>query len=266
LNQDKGNYSSEIIVIDDGSTDDTPEICFQYSESIRYYRSENEGFTSSLTRAVKYATGDIVCLLDADDYFLPDKLNSIVELFDQKSSLLFLYHDQSFIDEEGNIIKTRVGGGNTSTHVFKREPAFDLIPAHGEQFFYTLYLAGRGKHLKKILSHYRIHAANMSKPRNIFTWKKKLLNMNVHQLTQIKSLIDHPPPWTSSKAMKYVYSYIASNYNFIKMEVALNRRNVKYAFKCYLRAMFWKLYSGRISFNLFKIGLTYFILKRYIKY
>src|SRR5262249_35242273 len=78
LNQDKGDYEMEVIIIDDGSTDNTPDVCRRYADKIKYFPSKNEGFAASLTKAVNYATGEIICLLDADDYFLPGKVNEIV--------------------------------------------------------------------------------------------------------------------------------------------------------------------------------------------
>ena len=92
-------------------------------KKIRYCRSANEGFEASLTKAVRYATGDIICLLDADDYFLPNKINEVLKEFKRNEKLLFLYHDKALIDKEGKVFKEYHKGGNTSTQVFKRQAA-----------------------------------------------------------------------------------------------------------------------------------------------
>ena len=126
LNQEKGDYVLEVIIIDDGSTDNTPDVCNQYARSIKYFRSKNEGFGSSLTKAVQYASSEIICILDADDYFLPNKINVVVEQFKKQTDLLFLYHDQISINEEGKILELNVKGGNTSTHVFNKKAAISF--------------------------------------------------------------------------------------------------------------------------------------------
>jgi glycosyltransferase involved in cell wall biosynthesis len=74
LNQEPGDYELEVLVIDDGSTDNTPDICSKYSERITIIRTENRGTGPTLISTVELATGDFVCTLDADDVFEPSKL------------------------------------------------------------------------------------------------------------------------------------------------------------------------------------------------
>lgn len=266
LNQDKGDYETEVIVIDDGSTDNTPDVCKTYAGKIKYIRSENEGFGASLTKAVTYATGEIICLLDADDYFLHGKLNVIVKEFSYRKELLFLYHDLAIIDEEGNITKTYCKGGNTSTQVFRKDAALSLLPAYNEQFFSTLYMVGHGHHLKKKLSHYRTHNSSMSNPKNLYTWKKELVKMNVLHLAKLKELIRHPPYWAKAEKLKKTYAEIASSYNYLLMEIALNSNNNHLALRRYLLMLYWDLRSEKIRISNIKYLLTYFFLKRYVKY
>ena len=52
LNQEQGDYQLEVLVIDDGSTDETPEVCQRYQGRIRTLRSDNKGFGASLDRAI----------------------------------------------------------------------------------------------------------------------------------------------------------------------------------------------------------------------
>lgn len=267
LLQDTDDHELEVIVIDDGSIDSTPEICRSYKDKIRYFRSANEGFASSLTKAVKYAEGDLVCLLDADDYFLPGKLKAVIKKFEEKESLLFLYHDQSLLDENERVVKDSHKGGNTSTQVFKRVAALDLLPAYNEQFFYTLYMAGRGYHLKKKLSHYRIHAGSMSKPGKMYNWKRELIKMNVLHLVKLKELMQQQPSWANGKTLKKIYGEIAAGYNYLKMEMALNRNKTTTAFKYYLRILYWDTIVGKkVNLSNIKYIVTYFLMKRYVKY
>lgn len=266
LNQDKDGYELEVIVIDDGSTDNTPAVCKSYGESIKYYRSVNEGFEASLTKAVNYATGDIICLLDADDYFLPNKINEVLKEFARNQKLLFLYHDKALIDKEGNVFKQYDKGGNTSTQVFKKSAALDLLPAYNEQFFYTLYMAGHGYHLKKKLSHYRIHALSMSKPEKLYIWKKELVKMNLLHMRKLKELMQNIPCWTDAQTLNKIYAAIAGSYNYLKMEMSLNRHKRVIAFKHYLCVLYWDAQRKKINLSNVKYLLTYFLLKRYVKY
>jgi len=73
--------SSEIIVVDDGSTDATPLILEKYRGRIRTLRQENAGQAEAINSALKIAKGDLVCLLDPDDEWYPDKLERIAAEF-----------------------------------------------------------------------------------------------------------------------------------------------------------------------------------------
>ena len=64
----------EVIVVDDGSTDDTPQVAARYP-GIRYVRQENRGLAAARNRGLDEATGDLVVFLDADDRLLPDGLD-----------------------------------------------------------------------------------------------------------------------------------------------------------------------------------------------
>ena len=64
----------EIIVVDDGSTDDTERRVEPYLRQIRYIRQENGGEGKARNRGLRAATGDYIALLDADDLLLPEKI------------------------------------------------------------------------------------------------------------------------------------------------------------------------------------------------
>jgi glycosyltransferase involved in cell wall biosynthesis len=74
-------YSSvEVVVVDDGSSDDTPEVLARYGDRIRAIRQDNKGLSGARNTGLKAARGDYVALLDADDYWRPDKLEKQVAL------------------------------------------------------------------------------------------------------------------------------------------------------------------------------------------
>src|SRR6266480_2874239 len=77
LAQDLPTAEREILVVDDGSTDDTPERIRKYGTAINYLRKRNAGQASAFNFGLTRARGKIVALLDADDYWLPGKLSRL---------------------------------------------------------------------------------------------------------------------------------------------------------------------------------------------
>jgi len=94
----------EMIVCDDGSTDDSCEVVEHYASRdprIKLVRKKNGGVSSALNAAYRESHGDIVCLLDADDRFLPEKLEKVVKAFRSHPDSGFLGHRMFLIDAEG---------------------------------------------------------------------------------------------------------------------------------------------------------------------
>ena len=79
LHQSFRNF--EIIVVDDGSTDNTEEVLRPYKDSIRYIKKENGGPSSARNLGIREARGALVAFQDADDLWLVDKLALQVEHF-----------------------------------------------------------------------------------------------------------------------------------------------------------------------------------------
>ena len=69
----------EVIAVDDGSTDETEEICSRYEGRIRVIRRDTKGFGPSLTDAFRLSSGDWVAPLDADDWFHASKLRTCAD-------------------------------------------------------------------------------------------------------------------------------------------------------------------------------------------
>ena len=72
----------EIIVVDDGSTDSTPEILQSYGSRIHSISQTNGGMAAARNLGIAAAKGELIALLDHDDIFLPDKLPAQVACFD----------------------------------------------------------------------------------------------------------------------------------------------------------------------------------------
>jgi glycosyltransferase involved in cell wall biosynthesis len=77
----------EVIVVDDGSADRTPEVLGRYGDRLTVVRQENRGVSSAVNRGLRAASGDYVAFLDGDDIWLPEKLAVQLEVFDRESEV-----------------------------------------------------------------------------------------------------------------------------------------------------------------------------------
>ena len=69
LEQEDTNIKYEILVVNDGSTDNTRDVVLSYNTTkIRFFEKENGGLSDARNYGMKYATGDYICFLDSDDY------------------------------------------------------------------------------------------------------------------------------------------------------------------------------------------------------
>lgn len=79
----------EVIVIDDGSADNTGNMLATYGDAIRVVTQPNGGLSNARNRGIREAAGTFVAFLDADDRWLPDKLARQVELMQQRPTVGF---------------------------------------------------------------------------------------------------------------------------------------------------------------------------------
>ncbi|MBF0518624.1 MAG: glycosyltransferase [Nitrospirae bacterium] len=91
----------EIIVVDDGSTDDTSTRVKRFNKAITYVYKENGGQASALNAGFSRAKGSLVSLLDADDYWYKDKLKVVAENFEKFDAVDVINHNLSILDENG---------------------------------------------------------------------------------------------------------------------------------------------------------------------
>jgi glycosyltransferase involved in cell wall biosynthesis len=96
-------------VCDDGSTDGSRAVIWGYVDRdprIGLINKRNAGVASALNVAVRASRGDIICLLDADDSFFPQKLRRVVDTFNQTDWGL-LVHPLLVVDEVGRDVQVK---------------------------------------------------------------------------------------------------------------------------------------------------------------
>jgi glycosyltransferase involved in cell wall biosynthesis len=126
LEQD--HLPDELIVCDDGSTDNTVEILEQFSlaspfEVRIFCNNKNLGFTKNFEQAISKCAGDIIFLSDQDDKWFPNKISSVINFFEENTSLSLLIHDAQIVDENlkyhgSNTLSQAMSGyGNNDVYI-----------------------------------------------------------------------------------------------------------------------------------------------------
>jgi len=87
----------ELIVVDDGSTDETPEVLSSYRDRIRLIRQDNRGVSAARNRGVQAARGEWIAFLDSDDLWLPGKLRAQLSFFASHPGLLICQTEEVWI-------------------------------------------------------------------------------------------------------------------------------------------------------------------------
>jgi glycosyltransferase involved in cell wall biosynthesis len=124
LAQDFGNH--EVIVVNDGSTDDTAHVLAAYAETIRIIHKANGGLSSARNAGIHAARGEYVCFLDADDWWLEGKLKRQVELMRAHPELGFCSTAARVVDPDGklvNIWECPQWQGSLLQHLFRENAA-----------------------------------------------------------------------------------------------------------------------------------------------
>src|SRR5437773_1373408 len=97
----------EVVICDDGSTDCSPGILAQYcslDRRIKVVYQANGGQSLALNTAFKKSTGDIICLLDADDVFLPNKVQQVVDALAAAPDSGFAVNRMLLVDKARNYL------------------------------------------------------------------------------------------------------------------------------------------------------------------
>ena len=171
----------EIIVIDDGSTDNTKKKLERFNSKIKIIEQKNSERAVSRNNGIKAASGKYISILDSDDLWAENKLDEQVKILDSMQDVILVYGQCERINEKNQKIKSakrqKEGySGNvfkelllrnfivSPTPVFKREffektSGFETryIPYEDWEFWLRLSLLGKFYFINKPLAFYRIH-------------------------------------------------------------------------------------------------------------
>lgn len=186
MEQDYPPELLELIIVDDGSTDDTAAVVAPYLDRypgrIKFVQQANAGATAATNRARREATGDLIALLDADDVWLSGKTRRQVQLLQDRPELGLVFSRMTIVDADGKPLARDYGhkepiAGNAFARQFWENVAvqsslvieadlFDQIPAEIPYADWWLALiATKFKqidYLRDELVLYRWHGANIT--------------------------------------------------------------------------------------------------------
>jgi glycosyltransferase involved in cell wall biosynthesis len=174
----------EIVVVDDGSSDNTSEVASSY-EGVRLIRQENRGLSEARNTGIKHSEGDYLVFLDADDRLLPEALAAGIECFDSRPECAFVFGRYRFMAVDGRPLNAPTLPSDQDDHYVRllrgpyigmpavgmyRRFAFATVgvfdPSVNPAADYDLYLRITRRypaHLHDTLvAEYRQHGANMT--------------------------------------------------------------------------------------------------------
>lgn len=187
LEQDFPDSDREIIVVDDGSTDRTPDIIRKFQPHIRYLRKSNGGQASAFNVGIPECKGELVAFLDGDDWWDPSKLRRVVPVFAASPEVVMVGHGTVAVSPDGNRQTNILSEGHRfstqSVHgamLFRLRKSFlgtratirasvlrkilpvpEAIRIEADEFVFTMAAAfGEVEILPEALFFYRLHANN----------------------------------------------------------------------------------------------------------
>jgi glycosyltransferase involved in cell wall biosynthesis len=120
---------SEVVVLDDGSTDGTPAILGQFRDRVRIIRQPNAGVAAARNAAVRACSADFVALLDGDDLWHPQKLQRCTELLKIFNGAVLLAHDVEKVsaDARSTLVRGQEIGALLARHGQRETGLVDCI-------------------------------------------------------------------------------------------------------------------------------------------
>jgi glycosyltransferase involved in cell wall biosynthesis len=218
----------EVIVVDDGSTDDSKEILAGYSDRIQTVFQQNQGVSAARNNGVKASRGKYVAFLDADDSWMPEKIEKQMARFAADDSLGLVHVGVREIDADGNVLLDRLeglegevakellmlkregvlGGGSglmVPRVIFDEVGGFDtrLSTSADWDLFYQIASRHPVGFVPELLIRYRVHTSNMHS--NVEVMEHDM------SIAFEKAFGKEPPP-SSRDAYGNLYKTLAGSY------------------------------------------------------
>ena len=176
----------EVIIIDDGSTDDTHAVASRYAPKIEILRQPNLGLVESHNRGLSEAVGDYVTRLDADDVFRPSYVEKLLTALVQEPRAAYAYSAMEYFGARSGVFRARpfspalllAGNFVNSSALVRRSDALAVGGFHANEegafedwdfVLRLLELGKRGVAVQEPLLRYRQHEEPSRNPR---TWGK----------------------------------------------------------------------------------------------
>ena len=131
----------ELIVIDDGSTDDTREVLKRYEGEFYVETQANMGQAQTLNKGWRMARGEVFGYLSADDFLLDGAVSAAVELLRANPNVVLAYCDFNLVDEEGRTIRAI---SSPEFNLYNMAVKFECAPGPGSFFRCAAYVSAGG--------------------------------------------------------------------------------------------------------------------------
>lgn len=237
----------ELLIIDDGSTDKTKDVCYQYLNhgNVQYIYQQNSGLAAARNTGIKAANGDYICFIDDDDVWKENKLKIQVSLLDKNKHISMTFTNLEFIDEKGNVIgeQCHFAEGN----IFKKLLCENIVDAPSSVMIRreALNRSGLFKEWMKSAEDYELWL-RVAREHNIQSINEKLVKYRIHQNKMMRN---------QSKMEFYTFSalyYATENESFENTNRAYSSWYSFYFYKRFdlkdykeARSFFWFYFSNQ---------------------
>lgn len=234
----------EILVVDNGSTDETVAAVEKFRHPVRLLREPCKGASFARNRGIFESKGDLVAFLDSDDVSLPLRIEKQRQVFIENPATTLVFSAMAYADRELHLLGSiascenfsekgffgqlleRNQIGSTSVAMVRRSRllevgGFDVNITHNEEYDLWLRLASLFpvKYLDEVLVHYRIHGSNISHQREA-------------QRVNEKKALEKYSPEQIHQALQVTYPNDPYHQKIATARILLRLENVRGATEC----------------------------------